>query len=204
MTSAEFQQLYGYKKVLHETKVERKIQDDQLKRDKAKSLGRSIQGKEGSVERTRVRFTGYRVRPLDPDNFAGSVKDLLDGLRHAELILGDEPWRIILETEQVKVASFEEEKTVIEIETEELTLMNTPKTFTDAPYPPAPERFAMGDNRRFHWRIYGSENGQRYEVYSIGLEQWAECLTPDHAKAVADALEALYERNDDKIQVKPA
>lgn len=53
---------------------------------------------------------------------------------------------------------------------------------------PAPERFEMGDKRRFHWRIYN----ERYEVYSIGLDQWAECNTPDHAKAVADALEAFY------------
>jgi hypothetical protein len=71
------------------------------------------------VARTRVRFTGYRVRPLDPDNFAGSVKDLLDGLRHAHLIEGDEPWRIDFETAQKKVKSFKEEKTMIEIETPE-------------------------------------------------------------------------------------
>lgn len=66
--------------------------------------------------RVRVRFTGYRVRPLDPDNFAASCKDGLDFLRHSHLIEGDEPWRIILETEQVKVRSFKEEKTVIEVE----------------------------------------------------------------------------------------
>ena len=65
--------------------------------------------------RARVRFTGYRVRPLDPDNFAGSVKDLLDGLRHAGIISGDEPWRIILETEQVRIKNFRNEHTAIEI-----------------------------------------------------------------------------------------
>jgi hypothetical protein len=46
----------------------------------------------------------------------------------------------------------------------------------------------MGDGRRFHWRILND----RYEVYSIGLDQWAECHTPEHAATVADALEAFY------------
>lgn len=84
-------------------------------RDKAPALGTAVPGKEESVSRTRVRFTGYRLRPLDPDNFAGSVKDCLDFLRHANLIEGDEPWRIILETEQVKVNKRIDQKTVIEI-----------------------------------------------------------------------------------------
>jgi hypothetical protein len=85
--------------------------------DKTPALAGARNRKEKSVARTRVRFTGYRVRPLDPDNFAGSVKDLLDGLRHAHLIEGDEPWRIDFETAQKKVKSFSQEKTVIEIET---------------------------------------------------------------------------------------
>lgn len=84
-------------------------------RDQAPALGGAVQGKEEGVRRIRVRFTGYRVRPLDPDNFAGSIKDLLDGLRHAALITGDEPWRIILETEQEKVGSYKQERTEIEI-----------------------------------------------------------------------------------------
>lgn len=83
--------------------------------DQAPALGRPDEGEAPGFQRTRVRFIGYRVRPLDPDNFAGSVKDCLDGLRHCALIEGDEPWRIILETEQVKVRSFKEERTVIEI-----------------------------------------------------------------------------------------
>lgn len=55
-------------------------------------------------------------------------------------------------------------------------------------HPPTPERFELGDKRRFHWRVFND----RYEVYSIGLEQWAECATPRQAEAVADALEAFY------------
>ena len=80
------------------------------------ALGATVQGKTKSIPRIRIRFTGYRVRPLDPDNFAGSCKDLLDGLRHSGIISGDEPWKIIFETEQEKVGSFVEEKTVIELE----------------------------------------------------------------------------------------
>ena len=55
-------------------------------------------------------------------------------------------------------------------------------------HPPAPDRFEMGDQRRFRTREY---NG-RWEVYAIGLEQWAECNTATHAQTVADALEAFY------------
>lgn len=89
--------------------------------DQAPTLGRSTQRKTHSVQRFIVRFTGYRVRPLDPDNFAGSVKDLLDGLRHAGLIPEDNPWTIKLETEQVKVSSFVNERTEVEIISPELS-----------------------------------------------------------------------------------
>ena len=66
--------------------------------------------------RVRVSFTGYRVRPLDPDGFAGSTKDLLDGIRRAGLI-PDDSWRhITLETQQEKVKTYAEECMVIEIE----------------------------------------------------------------------------------------
>jgi len=91
------------------------IQDAKPERHETPALGSPVQGKEESSNRVTVRFTGFRVRPLDPDNFAGSVKDLLDGLRHAHLIPGDEPWRINLETKQVKVDSFKYERTEIEL-----------------------------------------------------------------------------------------
>lgn len=100
----------------HETHHPRtEIPNPKPQRDKAPALVVAVSGEEKGFPRTRVCFTGYRVRPLDPDNFAGSVKDLLDGLRHAQLVPGDEPWQIILTTDQVKVASFKEEKTVIDI-----------------------------------------------------------------------------------------
>jgi len=97
-------------------KTSRQVSHPKPKRDKASALGGAAKGKTQGVERVRVRFTGYRVRPLDPDNFAGSVKDCLDFLRHAAIIEGDEPWRIILETEQVKVAHFKDERTEITVE----------------------------------------------------------------------------------------
>lgn len=65
------------------------------------------------VGRTVVRFTGYRVKPLDPDSFAASCKGLLDGLRHSLIISNDDPTTIILETGQVRVRHFKDEKTVI-------------------------------------------------------------------------------------------
>jgi hypothetical protein len=90
-----------------------RISNSEPERDQATTLDRAAKGKEKGVGRTVVSFTGYRVRPLDPDNFAGSCKDLLDGLRHAQIIKGDEPWRIALETEQVKVGHFSQERTEI-------------------------------------------------------------------------------------------
>ena len=63
-------------------------------------------------------------------------------------------------------------------------------------HPPCPERFEMGDKRRFHWRrcdqwINGVSQEQ-YEVYSMGLVTWATCYLPTEAEAVADGLELLY------------
>lgn len=104
-------------KKANETATDTRIPNPVTERDQAPALGGANEGKAARDERAVVRFEGYRVRPLDPDNFAGSVKDLLDGLRHAGLIPGDEPWRIRLETEQFKVGSFNQEKTVIEIVT---------------------------------------------------------------------------------------
>ena len=101
---------------LNENNTGSTVSDTELKRDKTAALGGATQGKEKSLGRATVRFVGYRVKPLDPDNFAGSVKDLLDGLRHAQIISGDEPWKIILETEQERVKHYNQEKTVITVD----------------------------------------------------------------------------------------
>jgi hypothetical protein len=102
---------------IHENPPVRPIPHPKPKRNPRPRVADGVQEKEGSLPRVTICFTGFRVRPLDPDNFAGSIKDLLDGCRHAGLIHGDEPWRIILKTEQEKVKTFAEERTEITIET---------------------------------------------------------------------------------------
>jgi hypothetical protein len=97
-------------------KANAEVRDSIPQQNNASALVGAAKGEEKELGRVVVCFKGYRVRPLDPDNFAGSVKGLLDGLRHAHLIRGDEPWKITLQTEQEKAKSFAEEKTVIEIE----------------------------------------------------------------------------------------
>lgn len=97
-----------------------KLQDSFVECNKASALGSPTKGKKESMgglqERVRIKFTGHRVKPLDPDNFAGSIKDCLDFLHRSGIIEGDEPWKIILETDQEKVKHYEEEKTEIEIQ----------------------------------------------------------------------------------------
>ena len=82
---------------------------------KTPALVSPVPGEAKSISRPRVCFTLHRVKLLDPDNAAGSVKDLLDGLRHAALIRGDEWHAIKLEVEQEKVDHYSQEKTVITI-----------------------------------------------------------------------------------------
>ena len=105
---------YGRKDTNDHT-PDREVPDPKPKPHAPATLGRLAKGKAQGDARPLVRFVGFRVQPLDPDNFAGSVKDLIDGLRYAGLILGDEPWRIRLQTEQVRVAHFSEERTEIEL-----------------------------------------------------------------------------------------
>ena len=101
---------------MNETATHAELQRSEPQRDQAPALVGANAREEKGVERAVVRFIGYRLRPLDPDNFAGGCKDLLDGLRHAKLLAGDEPWRIIFQTEQIKAQTRAEERTVIEIE----------------------------------------------------------------------------------------
>lgn len=72
----------------------------------------------GEAQSTRcphVRFTLCRVKLLDVDAKYHSCKDLIDGLQHAGLISGDREGEITLEVNQVKVAHYEDEQTVVEI-----------------------------------------------------------------------------------------
>lgn len=58
-----------------------------------------------------------------------------------------------------------------------------------------PPKRAMGDKKRFHYRIYGSERGQKYEIYTMGLNQWAECDDEERAKTICEALEKYFDHD---------
>lgn len=100
--------LYG-----KDTLPEDPVQDPQSERNQTPALVGSVSGKDQGVPRITIRFIGSRVRPLDPDNFAGGCKDLLDGLRHAGLIPGDAPDQVRCIFDQIKVSSKKHEGTEI-------------------------------------------------------------------------------------------
>ena len=70
-------------------------------------------GKKTNAGRFSVRFISVRKRLLDPDNL--SCKWLLDSLRYASIISGDEPEKISLEVTQRKCRKDESEHTIIEV-----------------------------------------------------------------------------------------
>lgn len=85
---------------------------------KVGALDEGTQGKPDRKDRAHVRFTIRRRRLLDPDNAYASIKDLLDGIRDAGLILDDSEERITLEVNQEKAGKGEDERTRIEIDYE--------------------------------------------------------------------------------------
>lgn len=103
------------KQLLYDYKTAGEAPDTKPERHQKKPLDPAVSGETESVPRVIVSFIGRRVRPLDPDNFAASVKDLLDGLRAFRLIQEDGFKDIRLVTEQERVRSFAEEETLIEI-----------------------------------------------------------------------------------------
>lgn len=66
---------------------------------------------EADSSRVHLRVVSIRKRLLDPDNL--SVKWLIDCLRYARIIQGDEPDKITLQVEQRKCAKGEAETTQI-------------------------------------------------------------------------------------------
>lgn len=95
--------------------VSRSLPTTEPQQNKTKPLGKAVPRKEKSLGRTTVSFRGFSVRPLDPDGFAGSIKDLLDGLWRCGAIHGDSFWQIKLVTEQEKVDHFADERIEIQI-----------------------------------------------------------------------------------------
>jgi hypothetical protein len=71
------------------------------------------EGEEGGAGRVHLRIVSIRKRLLDPDNL--SVKWLIDCLRYASIIRGDEPDKITLQVEQRKCGKGESEATQIYI-----------------------------------------------------------------------------------------
>jgi hypothetical protein len=69
------------------------------------------EGQEGGAGRVHLRIVSIRKRLLDPDNL--SPKWLIDCLRYARIIQGDEPDKITLQVEQRKCAKGESEATQI-------------------------------------------------------------------------------------------
>jgi hypothetical protein len=100
----------------NETKTIAKLPHTNTQFNKATALDPAIPRKEKSLGRITVRFNLRRVRPLDPDNATGSVKDCVDGICRCGLIPGDDPTQITLIVEQERVAHYSEEGTEIEIE----------------------------------------------------------------------------------------
>lgn len=115
-TSDWLSQPHIQKLIAHDSPHRSKVSTTKPKRDVAPTLVQAAVGETKIVGRVMVRFTGYRVRPVDPDSHAASCKYLLDGLRESSLLENDTPWDIDLQADQVKVGSFDEEKTVITIE----------------------------------------------------------------------------------------
>lgn len=69
------------------------------------------EGEEGGAGRVHLRIVSTRKRLLDPDNL--SVKWLIDCLRYARIIQGDEHDKITLQIEQRKCGKGESEATQI-------------------------------------------------------------------------------------------
>jgi hypothetical protein len=103
-------------KALENPNSPRTLRATQSQQVKIRSLDNSPRKEARSLERPIVRIVFGRTRPLDRDNAWGSVKALVDGLRHAGLISGDSEEEIELSVDQFKVQHRSEEKTTIEID----------------------------------------------------------------------------------------
>jgi hypothetical protein len=96
------------------------IQNPVIKPDTALALGKAIQQPATHMddpnERIRIHVTGLRVRPIDPDNFAGGCKALIDGIVASGIIARDNWQTIEVSFSQEKVSTWLREGTLVEIE----------------------------------------------------------------------------------------
>jgi Holliday junction resolvase RusA-like endonuclease len=110
LTAAQFQAIYGPKTHHH------RVSHPKPQRQQAAGMAGQTEGQSGGDERVAVRITSYVVRPLDCDNFTGGCKHLIDCLKERGLIEDDSPRHIKLETDQIQVAHYHEERIEITIE----------------------------------------------------------------------------------------
>lgn len=90
------------------------VSSAELKHDPRETPNGIGKDKASNTKRYAVSFKIYRVRKLDPDNTL--VKWHVDSLRYAGIIPNDTEESISLKIEQIKVKSYKDQKTVIEIE----------------------------------------------------------------------------------------
>jgi hypothetical protein len=90
--------------------VNHQIQSAVPKPATSDALGSAVQGKKESMGRVTLSFRGFFVRLKDPDNFAGSLKNCIDGIRRCGLVDDDSPDKIKLICEQTQVAHFAQER----------------------------------------------------------------------------------------------
>lgn len=93
----------------------RRAVSDPKQRERPQELGRGDAGEAQGAGCVPVRFTLRRVRLLDVDAKYSSVKDLLDCIVAAGLVVGDKEGQVSLEVIQQKVRTRAEECTVIEV-----------------------------------------------------------------------------------------
>ena len=92
-----------------------KLPAKEPQRTPRETLERTVQGKAEGDERIGLSYVLHRVRLLDPDNAFGATKTITDCLCEVGLLPGDAANQIKLDVEQIKVAHFEDEKTVLNI-----------------------------------------------------------------------------------------
>ncbi len=111
------QPIVATKKAIHEANHQRKIQDSE-QCEQTPALGGEGEGEASGARCPLIGFTLYRVKLLDWEAKYSSVKDLLDGCVAAGILDGDREDQIDPKSyvRQVKVKSYAEERTVIEIE----------------------------------------------------------------------------------------
>jgi hypothetical protein len=96
------------------------LQNAQRKSDSSMALEQEIrgqnQGMDTSSPRYRIKITGLRVRPIDEDNFCAGCKNLIDGIVASGLVPGDDWKTTAIECAQLRVKTWDDECTLIEID----------------------------------------------------------------------------------------